>query len=74
MEPQNIDREVETMLQTDLNKSLASYSFAQLDSLDVIKLILSIETRFNVSIELSELTPKNMGDPAAIVQFLKSKR
>ncbi len=40
----NIEEEVGALIQDELNTTAASYSFAQLDSLDVIRLILSIET------------------------------
>lgn len=45
-----------------------------LNSLQLLRMVIELESRFHVTIDNSELTPENLGTPERIATFVEAKR
>ena len=68
-----IRSELISFLEDAFNMTPESYSFGQLDSLSVIRLIVSLEEKFGLTIELPDLQESNVGDFNRLMSFIERK-
>jgi acyl carrier protein len=45
-----------------------------LDSLQILRMLLDLETEYSIKVDNSELTPENLGTVARLAQFIDRKR
>lgn len=69
----HVAKKVESMLTDRLGIDKENFSLANLDSLQVINLIVELENEFSIQIEISDITVENWSSFSALVEYVQSK-
>ncbi len=52
----------------------SDFLFAELDSLGIAQILLSLSEKYNISLSAKDVTPKNFKNIDALVNMVESKR
>jgi len=68
--------EIRNMLETQLPlvDFGSDFLFAELDSLGIAQILLSLSEKYNISLSAKDVTPKNFKNIDALVNMVESKR
>lgn len=68
--------EIRSMLETQLPlvDFDSDFLFAELDSLGIAQILLSLSEKYNITLSAKDVTPKNFKNLDALVNMVESKR